>query len=93
MYARTYQFIYLVPSDYDQAIAGTVTFTPGGPDEITTQLRVLNDDRLEFDETVILTLRLSSAAITAGGQLGLRSQAELIILNDDSKTTMYLKVN
>ena len=65
-----------------------MTFTPGGPAQVTTQLSVLNDDRLEFDETVPLRLQLTAAAITAGGQLGLRREAELTIINDDSKNAM-----
>ena len=64
-----------------------MTFTPGGPTEVTTQLRVLNDDRLEFDETFPLILQLTPAAVTAGGQLGLRREAEVTIINDDSKNT------
>ena len=92
MYSHIYQFAYVVPSDYSSALLGIVIFTPGGPNEITTQLRVQSDDRLEDDETVPLMLELSSAAVTTGGQIGLRSEAVLTILNDDGKTTMFLKV-
>ena len=48
----------------------------------------MNDDRLEFDEIVPLTLQLTPAAVTAGGQLGLRREAEVTIINDDSKIAM-----
>ena len=65
-----------------------MTFTPGGPTEATTQLRVSNDDRLEVDETFPLILELSAAAITAGGHLGLRREAEVTIIDDDSKIAM-----
>ena len=81
-------YIYIVPSDYGRDVAGTVTFIPGGPTEVTTQLRILNDDRLEFDETFPIILQLTPAAITAGGQLGLRREAEVTIINDDSKISM-----
>ena len=74
-------------------MAGTVTFTPGGPTEVTTQLRVLNDDRLQFDETFPLILQLTPVAVTAGGQLGLRREAEVTIINDDSKNSMCSKCN
>ena len=73
--------------------AKRVTFTPGGPTEVTIQLTVKNDTILEFDETFPIILRLTRAAVLAGGQLGLRREAEVTIINDDSKNSMCSKCN
>lgn len=75
-----------MPNDFNEGATGQVTFTPGGPNRITTQLRVLNDQTLEFDEMFLLKLSLPSASVTAGGQLGLKNTAEVTIINDDCKT-------
>ena len=86
-------YISLVPSDYFTEAAGQITFTPGGPDEMTIQLRVRADQNLELNETFTLRLSLPSASIAAGGQLGLREAAEVTIINDDCKTTFFIKIN
>ena len=77
-------------SDYNlREAVGQVEFTPGGPDEITVQLRVRPDRILEFNETFPLALRLLPASVTAGGQVGLRNRAEVTIINDDCKNTIF----
>lgn len=65
-----------------------MTFTPGGPNEETTQLRVLRDSILELNETYTLALQLTPASVAAGAQLGLKNQAKVTIINDDGKITM-----
>ena len=82
---HAYKYI-LAPSDFNRNAAGQVTFTPGGPNEITTQLSVRDDRTLELNETFTLRLALPPASITAGGQLGLKNAAEVTIINDDCKT-------
>ena len=86
-----YTNILLAPSDYNQQAAGQITFTPGGPDEMTIRLRVRPDQVLELNETFTLRLSLPPSSITAGGQLGLRDAAEVTIINDDCKT-LFIKV-
>ena len=50
------------------------------------------DEVLEFNEIFTLRLSLLPASVTAGGHLGLRDAAEVTIINDDGKTTLFLKV-
>jgi len=62
-----------------------ITFMPGGPNEITTELTVQADDFFELNETFLLNLVLSEPAMLAGGRIGARSQSEVTIINDDCK--------
>ena len=80
-----YVIIFLVvPSDYIQG--GQVIFTPGGPDEITTQLQVQDDTTLEANEILLLTLSPTPTATRRGARIGARNEARVTIINDDSKT-------
>lgn len=81
-------YTLLVPSDYNRGALGRVTFTPGGPDEMTIQLRVLPDGNLEFNETFMLGLQLIGGVMT---QVGPRNRAEVTIINDDCKITLFMK--
>ena len=82
----------VIPSDYIQG--GQVIFTPGGPDEITTQLQVQDDTTLEANEILLLTLLPTHAANASGARIGVRSEARVTIINDDSKPlTTILLVN
>ena len=66
--------------------SGQITFTPGGPDEITTQLQVEDDSTLEANETLLLTLSLTPAAVERGVRIGTRNESRVTIINDDGKT-------
>jgi len=74
--------------DYSTGERRFVTFTPNGPDEMTVQFSVVNDNDLEFNETFMLELQLLTGLQIA--QLG-RKEAEVTIINDDCKSTMCLK--
>ena len=63
-----------------------MVFSPGDPNEKTVQISVTDDSILEANETYSLQLELTQAAVSAGGILGPRDRAEVIIVNDDSKT-------
>ena len=67
-----------------------VTFTPGGPDEVMIQLSVLRDTVLEANETYTLLLALTSLSQMAGINIGRKHQAQVTIINDDSKTACYI---
>ena len=62
-----------------------ITFVPGGPNEITTQLTVQADEFFERNETFLLDIFLSEAAMLAGGRVGPRNQPQVTIINDDCK--------
>ena len=62
-----------------------MTFTPGGPSEITSQLLVRNDTSLEANETILLALSLNPAAMESGARLGARNQSIVTVINDDGK--------
>ena len=81
----TYILCIIVRSDYSQASVGNVIFAPGGPNEQTVQLSVVEDELLELNETYLLRLDLPEASIVAGAQIGKNNQARVIIINDDSK--------
>ena len=72
-----------VSSDYNQT--GQITIIPGGPDEITTQMEVIEDRILEANETFLLTLSLTPAARDTGAYVGVRNESQITIINDDSK--------
>ena len=65
------------------------TFTPGGPDEVIVLLSVRRDTVLEPNETYTLLLALTSLSQTAGVKIGRRHQAQVTIINDDSKSAYY----
>ena len=65
-----------------------VTFSPGDSDEKAVELTVHNDDRLEGNETFLIDLRLPRSSAWAGGQLGTRSSAVGIIVDDDSELSI-----
>lgn len=64
-----------------------MTFSPGGPNEITQTFSVTNDNVLEVNETYFLSLRLTQPAVIGGARLGARDRAEVTIIDDDSKIT------
>jgi len=64
-----------------------VRFSPGDPDEKVVQITVISDTVLEVNETYSLRLELSEVANRSGAQIGERSQAQVTIINDDSKRT------
>ena len=66
-----------------------MTFVPGGPDEITTQLRVQEDSIFENNETFLLTFFLTPTAIDSGARIGARNESQVTIINDDSKILHY----
>ena len=66
-----------------------MTFIPGGPDEITLQLRVNNDSTFENNETILLTFLLTPTAIDSGAHIGARNESRVTIINDDSKLHHY----
>ena len=64
-----------------------VSFNPGDPDENVVQIAVIPDTIFEVNETYSLRLKLSEAANKSGVQIGERNQAQVTIINDDSKIT------
>ena len=79
--------MHLAPSDVIHG--GQVTFISGGPNEVTTQLKVYRDQILEFNKTYSLRLQLSSASAASGIQLGLKNVTQVTVIDDDCKTKMF----
>ena len=72
--------------DY-QPVAGTLTFLPAGPNELTVAVPVLGDTTEERDEDFLLTLSPVAGAIVVG------APARGRILNDDSPVTVRAASN
>ena len=80
----------IVAFDYDQG-AQQIILTPGGPDEISIQLRIRADAVFERNETLLLIfLPLTVAAIEFGVRIGIRNESRLTIINDDSKINYFI---
>jgi len=69
-----------------------VRFSPKDPDKKVVQIDVIPDTILEVNETYSLRLELSDVANRSGVQIGKRNQAQVTIINDDSKITELIKV-
>ena len=82
-----YVSMYLAHGDY--IYGGQVTFTSGGPNEVTTQLKVWRDQILELNKTHTLRLQLSSASAASGIQLGLKNVTQVTVIDDDCKTKLF----
>ena len=79
--------MHIVTSDYIHG--GQVIFTSGGPNKVTTQLKVWKDQILEFNKTYMLRLQLSSVSAAAGVQLGPNNVTQVTVIDDDCKTKMF----
>ena len=80
----------IVAFDYDQG-AQQIILTPGGPDEISIQLRIRADAVFERNKTLLLIfLPLTVAAIEFGVHIGIRNESRLTIINDDSKIKYFI---
>lgn len=62
-----------------------VAFKPGGPNEVTVEMAVTSDTAIENNETFTLRLRLSNKAKKSGAQIGQWKQAQVTIVDDDSR--------
>ena len=79
--------MHIVTSDYIHG--GQVTFTSGGPNEVTAQLKVWRDQILEFNKTYMLRLQLSSVSAAAGVQLGPNNVTQVTVIDDDCETKCF----
>src|SRR5690606_33590280 len=71
--------------DYSNAATGTITFEPGETEKIL-QIEVIDDDKVEDDETVILTANLTSVY----PQITLKNQVSTIIIEDNDSAMITL---